>query len=165
MKITSETTSETTSEDTVEEIKPSLPGKQSRQRNNGKPKPRGAKERYTPLALAKLAEKYFAQCENTIIGTNEKTGIKIHKPKLKSGLAKFLKVGPEYFFHHKKKEEYAEVMSYIDSETMNSIEEGILVGTYNPAAGIFNLKNHHGQSDKAEVKSDIDTTIKITFGD
>lgn len=155
--------------DETEDFEPApvdaLSSRKKRMKDNGIPNQATKKERYTPKALLKLAEKYFAKCDETVIAIDEKTGMKKTKPRLKSGLAKYIKVHPSYFYSHKDKEIYRGVLDYIEAETMNSIEEGILVGTYNATAGIFNLKNHHGQTDKAEVKGDIDTTIKITFAD
>lgn len=110
----------------------------------------------------KLAKKYFEKCDETVIRT-DKNGNKITKPKLKSGLCKYLKTSKYWLYSKRDLPEWAEVIEYIDGETEASIEEGILVGDYNAQAGIFNLKNHHSQSDKAEVRNDVDNKITIVF--
>lgn len=113
--------------------------------------------------LGKLATTYFETCDKTVISKNEKTGLETYKPKLKSGLAKFLKVSLPYFSNHRDKEGYEEVIEMIDGETLADVEEGTLVGRYNPSAGIFHLKNHYNQTDKTEIKSDVDNKITIRF--
>lgn len=126
----------------------------------GKMKKMGRPNKYSPDELYTHALAYFKLCDDTIISV-DKNGNQVKKPKTRSGLCIYLGLDGDYISEKDKLPEYKRVVSFIRQSTSNSIEEGMLTGTYNPSAAIFSLKNNDGWTDKIQTDNKTDNTITI----
>ena len=78
-----------------------------------------------------------------------------------SGLCVWLGITRETLRQYEKKPGFSDTVKKAKQRIENNIEEGILLGYLNPTAGIFNLKNNFGWSDKQEVEHSGDLSIKV----
>ena len=67
-----------------------------------------------------------------------------------SGFCNYIESYKDLLNEYKKKEEFSGTIKKIYSLIENDIEKGILKNKYNTTAGIFNLKNNFGQTDKVQ---------------
>lgn len=121
--------------------------------------------------LQKKIEEYFNSCYELkwfdedkrdsegnkikdIKGNNVKTHIQkrvVVKPISITGLAIYLNTSRETLINYEGKDEYFDTIKKAKDYCHNYVEDGILNGKINPAAGIFNLKNNYGWKDKTET--------------
>lgn len=73
------------------------------------------------------------------------------KPITITGLAVALDTSRETLCNYEDKEDYFDTIKKAKSYIENILEEGMLNGKINPAAGIFNAKNNFGWKDKTEL--------------
>lgn len=101
--------------------------------------------------LEKRVNEYFEYCE-----VNE-------KPCTISGLAYFLGVNRRTVVNYANREAYGDVIERARDRVLMDMEEGAMVGKYNPAITIFGMKNNFEMSDKTEVKQEVDAEIKVKW--
>ena len=102
-----------------------------------------------PVVLFETFKEYVEKCKK------EKTPLTV------SGFCVHIEAYKDLLNEYKKKQEFSGTIKTIYSIIENDIELGILQNMYNTTAGIFNLKNNFGQTDKQEVKQDIDMNLTI----
>jgi hypothetical protein len=91
-------------------------------------------------------------------GNNKKVHIQkkvLVKPISITGLAIYLNTSRETLLDYQEKDEFSDTIKRAKDYCHNYVENGVLNGKINPAAGIFNLKNNYGWKDKTEVDSNI----------
>lgn len=113
-----------------------------------------------------MEEKWFDEDARDEEGNKLKDGkgnnLKTHKlkkvfvkPATITGLALFLNTSRETLREYKERPEFVDSIKKALDFCHNFIEEGLVNGKINPAAGIFNLKNNYGWHDKTEVENNI----------
>lgn len=97
-----------------------------------------------PEDLLSEFKKYVAQAK------------KKEEPILLSGFCAYKTIYKEMFYEYSKKSpEFSQAVKKIRAICEQNIESGILTGKYNATAGIFNLKNNHGQTDRQEINNNV----------
>lgn len=86
-------------------------------------------------------EAYFEECDERKM------------PYTVSGLARALNTNRMTLHNYGKKEEFSDVIEDAKARIEQSLEENMLLGRYNAATAIFNLKNNYGWRDQTEIKN------------
>jgi hypothetical protein len=78
-----------------------------------------------------------------------------HVPISIQGLCLHLKVNSKYLYGLKGREEYADVLDYIDLKMEEHINTGIAMGDIAQSYGIFYLKNKFGYRDTKQIEAEV----------
>ena len=135
-------------------------------------KPRvGRPLKYKPDELAKKIDDYFMSCTreewvDEVMRDDDGNiqynayGVKLykpirvrkqHKPITVGGLAVYLDTSRETLREYKDRPEFVDTIKRAWDYIEMSLENGMLDGSINPTAGIFNAKNNFGWRDKTET--------------
>lgn len=121
--------------------------------------PDGRPQKYTPESILQKALEYFNSLNDPKNFIDKGIQGKHPRPKTLSGLCLFLGVSKDYISEKAKDPLFSEAIKRIRLVVENNIEEWILLNLYNPASGIFNLKNNFQWTDKQEIDMNVDNNI------
>jgi len=121
----------------------------------------------TPQDLQKKIDKYFKDCDDTIVrtvyGKDGDVMETITTPYTISGLAYALRTSRETLMNYEERGEYFDTIKDAKQKIVTQQEQRALSGQANPTFSIFSLKNNYAWKDQ----HDIDHTSKgerITYG-
>lgn len=78
-----------------------------------------------------------------------------------SGLAVWLDCDRKTLLNYEEKEKFFPTIKRAKTRIEASIEQGALMGIYNPTFSIFNMKNNFGWKDKQEVDTTTVNRVQI----
>jgi hypothetical protein len=137
----------------------------------------------TPKKLEQRITEYFESCFETKWEDElqrdedgnklkDETGAWVYKPVRKkvlvkpmsiTGLAIALDTSRRTLLDYSEKDGYSHSIKKALEYCHNFVEDGLLNGKINAAAGIFNLKNNYGWKDETEQKIKVDNITKVEF--
>ena len=114
----------------------------------------GRHRKYTPDALNKAINDYFAACDGKTVQAG-KDKVLSHIPYTIAGLCFHIDLSAQAFSEYAADSEYGDIIKKVRQRIESDILENGSSGLYNPIMCIFRLKCNFGYKDKTDVEISI----------